>query len=150
MPLSGRTLLQALGFTLCFPGLCSFASSLRPFHVGALPASDDERRIISAGAPADMLLLAVVVCATLATASAVALAGVVGWVGLIVPHMAHLLTGSNHQRMLPLAMVLGAILLLLTDTLARGLSATEIPLGIITAFIGAPFFLALLLRGGRT
>lgn len=52
--------------------------------------------------------------------------------------------------MLPLAMVLGAILLLLTDTLARGLSATEIPLGIITAFIGAPFFLALLLRGGRT
>ncbi|EQB4442933.1 iron chelate uptake ABC transporter family permease subunit [Pluralibacter gergoviae] len=149
MPLSRRALFQALGLTLCFPGLCSFASSLRPFHVGALPASDDVRRIISAGAPADMLL-AVVVCATLATASAVALAGVVGWVGLIVPHMARLLTGSNHQRMLPLAMVLGAILLLLTDTLARGLSATEIPLGIITAFIGAPFFLALLLRGGRT
>ncbi|SUB72564.1 Probable ABC transporter permease protein HI_1471 [Pluralibacter gergoviae] len=94
------------------------------------------------------MLLAVVVCATLATASAVALAGVVGWVGLIVPHMARLLTGSNHQRMLPLAMVLGAILLLLTDTLARGLSATEIPQGIITAFIGALFFLALL-RGGR-
>jgi iron complex transport system permease protein len=79
----------------------------------------------------------------------VAIAGIIGWIGLIVPHTGRLLTGSNHQRLLPVAMGIGAILLLFTDTLARGLSATEIPLGILTSFVGAPFFLALLLRGNR-
>ncbi|MBJ6045239.1 iron chelate uptake ABC transporter family permease subunit, partial [Salmonella enterica subsp. enterica serovar Typhimurium] len=60
-----------------------------------------------------------------------------------------LLSGNNHQQLLPVSMGVGAILLLLTDTLARTLSSTEIPLGILTAFIGAPFFLLLLLRGNR-
>lgn len=118
------------------------------WRLNLLTLSDDEAR--SLGVNVARLRLIVVVCATLATASAVAVAGIVGWVGLIVPHMARLLIGSNHQRMLPVAMVLGAVLLLLTDTLARGVCATEIPLGILTAFIGAPFFLALLLRGRRT
>ena len=88
-------------------------------------------------------------CATLITASTVAIAGIIGWVGLVVPHIARLLTGHNHQQLLPMAMCTGAILLLLTDTLARSIGTTEIPLGILTAFVGAPFFLFLLLRGGR-
>ena len=83
------------------------------------------------------------------TASTVAIAGIIGWVGLVVPHIARLLTGHNHQQLLPMAMCTGAILLLLTDTLARSIGTTEIPLGILTAFVGAPFFLFLLLRGGR-
>ena len=78
-----------------------------------------------------------------------AIAGIIGWIGLVVPHIGRLLCGNNHQRLLPVSMGIGAILLLLTDTLARTLSSTEIPLGILTAFIGAPFFLLLLLRGGR-
>ena len=67
----------------------------------------------------------------------------------MVPHIGRLLSGNNHQQLLPVSMGIGAILLLLTDTLARTLSRTEIPLGILTAFIGAPFFLLLLLRGNR-
>ncbi len=95
------------------------------------------------------LCLYFLLCATLITASTVAIAGIIGWVGLVVPHIARLLTGHNHQQLLPMAMCTGAILLLLTDTLARSIGTTEIPLGILTAFVGAPFFLFLLLRGGR-
>ncbi|MBG6244690.1 peptide ABC transporter substrate-binding protein [Candidatus Symbiopectobacterium sp. 'North America'] len=112
-----------------------------------LTLADDEARAL--GINVTRLRMGLIVCATLMTASAVAVAGVIGWVGLVVPHIGRLLTGNNHQRLLPVAMSIGAILLLLTDTLARALSATEIPLGILTAFIGAPFFLLLLLRGGR-
>ena len=117
------------------------------WRLNLLTLSDDEAR--SLGIDVARLRLIVVVCATLATASAVAIAGIIGWIGLIVPHTGRLLTGSNHQRLLPVAMGIGAILLLFTDTLARGLSATEIPLGILTSFVGAPFFLALRLRGNR-
>lgn len=117
------------------------------WRMNLLTLADDEARAL--GINVTRLRMGLIVCATLMTASAVAVAGVIGWVGLVVPHIGRLLTGNNHQRLLPVAMSIGAILLLLTDTLARALSATEIPLGILTAFIGAPFFLLLLLRGGR-
>ena len=112
-----------------------------------LTLSDDEAR--SLGLNVTRLRFGLIVCATLITASTVAIAGIIGWVGLVVPHIARLLTGHNHQQLLPMAMCTGAILLLLTDTLARSIGTTEIPLGILTAFVGAPFFLFLLLRGGR-
>ena len=99
--------------------------------------------------PASGQTLGLIVCATLITACTVAIAGIIGWIGLVVPHIGRLLSGNNHQQLLPVSMGVGAILLLLTDTLARTLSSTEIPLGILTAFIGAPFFLLLLLRGNR-
>ncbi|QZN96612.1 FecCD family ABC transporter permease [Symbiopectobacterium purcellii] len=117
------------------------------WRMNLLTLADDEARAL--GINVTRLRMGLIVCATLMTASAVAVSGVIGWVGLVVPHIGRLLTGNNHQRLLPVAMSIGAILLLLTDTLARALSATEIPLGILTAFIGAPFFLLLLLRGGR-
>ncbi|WP_434584203.1 FecCD family ABC transporter permease [Klebsiella sp. R390] len=117
------------------------------WRLNLLTLSDDEAR--SLGIDVTRLRLMVVVCATLTTASAVAIAGIIGWIGLIIPHAGRLLIGSNHQRLLPVSMGLGAILLLFTDTLARGLSATEIPLGILTSFVGAPFFLVLLIRGSR-
>ncbi len=117
------------------------------WRMNLLTLADDEARAL--GINVTRLRMGLIVCATLMTASAVAVAGVIGWVGLVVPHIGRLLTGNNHQRLLPVAMSIGAILLLSTDTLARALSATEIPLGILTAFIGAPFFLLLLLRGGR-
>lgn len=117
------------------------------WRMNLLTLSDDEAA--SLGINVNRLRLMLVVCATLITASAVSIAGVIGWVGLVVPHIGRLLTGSNHRQLLPVAMSLGAILLLVTDTLARTISATEIPLGILTAFIGAPFFLVLLLHGRR-
>nr|WP_154324987.1 iron ABC transporter permease [Pantoea sp. 201603H] len=117
------------------------------WRVNVLSLSDDEA--LSMGINVTRLRLILILSATLVTASAVSVAGMIGWIGLAVPHIGRLLVGCNHQRLLPVAAALGAILLLLTDTLARSIASTEIPLGILTAFIGAPIFLVLLLRGRR-
>ena len=73
------------------------------------------------------------------TASATAVSGIIGWVGLIIPHIARLLVGPEFSRLLPTSLLLGAVFLLLADTLARSLGNIELPLGVVTAFIGAPF-----------
>jgi len=92
---------------------------------------------------------AVVAGATLMTAAAVAVSGIVGWVGLLVPHLARLLVGPAFARLLPMTVVLGAAFLLAVDTAARMIGAVEIPLGVLTAIIGTPLFLFLLARGRR-
>jgi iron complex transport system permease protein len=84
------------------------------------------------------------------SAAAVSLAGMVGWVGLVVPHLARMLVGPNYSRLLPASMVLGAGYLLLVDTLARTAAEIEIPLGVLNAVVGAPFFLWLLARSRRS
>ena len=94
------------------------------------------------------LRLTVIVCATLLTASAVAVSGMIGWIGLIVPHFCRMLFGSDYRRLLPAAAVFGGAFLLLTDDIARTVTTGEIPIGILTAFVGAPIFLWLILRGG--
>jgi iron complex transport system permease protein len=88
----------------------------------------------------------VVAAATVATAASVAVCGIVGWVGLVVPHVARLVAGPEFSRLLPVAALFGAILLLAVDTLARTATPVEVPPGILTAFIGTPLFLALLAR----
>ena len=88
----------------------------------------------------------VILACTLLTSSAVCLAGVIGWVGLVIPHIGRLLVGPDLRRLLPASLFLGSFYLLLVDTLSRTLSASEIPLGILTALIGAPFFAWLLTR----
>lgn len=93
---------------------------------------------------------AIVVAGTVATAAAVSLCGMVGWVGLVVPHIGRMLVGPDHRRLLPASISVGACYLLVIDTIARTLTPGEIPLSILTAIIGAPFFGWLLLRtGGR-
>ncbi|OPZ60198.1 MAG: putative ABC transporter permease protein [Deltaproteobacteria bacterium ADurb.Bin510] len=94
------------------------------------------------------LYTVIVVCATLITAAIVAIAGVIGWVGLVVPHLCRLLLGADHRRLLPASALMGASFMLLVDDAARCLSSQEIPLGIVTALIGAPFFVYLLKRRG--
>jgi iron complex transport system permease protein len=91
----------------------------------------------------------VVAAATLMTAAAVSVSGIVGWVGLLVPHLARLVVGPAFARLLPMAVVLGAAYLLAVDTLARTLGAVELPLGVLTAVIGTPVFLWLLAVGRR-
>jgi iron complex transport system permease protein len=91
----------------------------------------------------------VIVAATLITASVTALAGVVGWVGLVIPHIARMLVGPGFGRLLPTSVLIGAGYLLIVDTLARTMAQVEVPLGILTAVIGAPFFVWLLARGRR-
>ena len=78
---------------------------------------------------------------------AFAISGVIGWVGLVIPHIARMIVGPNFDRLLPTAMLLGAGYLLLVDTCARTMAQVETPLGILTAILGAPFFLWLLARG---
>lgn len=117
------------------------------WRLDALSLPEDEARAL--GLPVARLRLAVVAAATLVTAASVAAAGIVGWVGLVVPHLARLLAGPSFARLLPLSALLGAGLLLLADTAARTLAATEIPLGIVTALVGAPCFLWLLHGGAR-
>jgi iron complex transport system permease protein len=83
------------------------------------------------------------------TASAVAISGIIGWVGLLIPHAARLVVGPDFRRLLPLAMLLGAAFLLAVDTLSRTLSSVEVPPGVLTALIGTPFFLWLFVSAKR-
>jgi iron complex transport system permease protein len=117
------------------------------WRLNLLTLGEDEARAL--GVNTALLRGAAVAGATLATAAVTALAGSVGWVGLVVPHMARLLAGAELRRLLPLAMLLGAAFLLGIDTLARSLGRQEVPLGILTALLGTPLFLWLLARAGR-
>lgn len=104
---------------------------------------------ISLGVSTSRLRGTLLVVASLLTGTIVAVAGGIGFVGLVVPHIARILVGSDHRRMLPLTVLGGAAFLMIADLLARTVaSPTEIPLGILTAFVGAPFFLWLMRRGG--
>jgi len=118
------------------------------WRIGVLSLGDDEARAL--GVDVARLRLTVIAAATLMTASVVAIAGVVGWVGLMIPHIARMLVGPNFDRLLPAAMLLGASFILVVDTLARSIARIETPLGILTAVLGAPFFLWLLARGRKT
>jgi iron complex transport system permease protein len=115
-------------------------------NVMSLP--EEEAR--SLGARTTLLRLAIVAAATLVTAASVAAAGIVGWVGLVVPHLARSLVGPSFPRLLPTAAVLGGGLLLVIDTIARSAASVEIPLGILTAIIGSPFFIAVLRSTARS
>ena len=95
-----------------------------------------------------VLRLALVCGATLATTATVAAAGIIGWIGLVVPHAARLLAGASFARVLPISMLLGALLMLLIDTLGRSIAQAEVPPGVLTALVGAPVLFALMLRRG--
>lgn len=92
---------------------------------------------------------AVILCATLLTASVVSISGQIGWVGLVIPHFGRMLIGPNYRWLLPASALLGGSYLLLMDDIARNLLRVELPLGILTAIVGAPIFIVLLLRGQR-
>lgn len=100
----------------------------------------------SMGLPVSAVRILVVSGATLATAGAVSVAGTIGWIGLIIPHMARFLVGSDNRRLIPFSMLLGASFLMLVDLVCRTLTGSEIPLGIVTSLVGAPFFIYLLRR----
>lgn len=121
--------------------------ALLRWRIDLLSLGDEEARAL--GVEAGRLRLIVIAAATLVTASVVALAGVVGWVGLVIPHVARMLVGPGFSRLLPVSACLGAGYLLAVDTLARTLARVEVPLGVLTAVVGAPFFVWLLARGRR-
>lgn len=122
--------------------------SLMGRALNVLQFGDDQAQQM--GLRVDRVKLVVVMAASLATAAAVAFAGIIGFVGLAVPHIVRLLWGGDYRRLIPLSIIAGAALLLLADILARTIIAPqEVPLGVVTAMVGAPFFLWLLRRTKR-
>jgi iron complex transport system permease protein len=115
-------------------------------NVMSLP--EDEARAL--GLATGPFRIAIVAAATLVTSASVATSGIIGWVGLVVPHLARALVGPDFPRLIPTAALLGGGYLLLIDTLARTAAPVEIPLGILTAVIGTPFFIWLLAGMQRT
>lgn len=117
------------------------------WRINLLTLGDEEARTI--GVNARRLRAIVILSATLITAAAVSVSGVIGWVGLVIPHLTRRMVGNNYRHLLPASTLFGALFLLLVDNLSRMLFATEIPIGILTSFIGAPFFLYLITREGE-
>jgi iron complex transport system permease protein len=115
---------------------------LNSWKLNILSFGDDEAQTL--GVNTGRLRITLVCCASLLTASVVAVTGVIGWVGLIVPHFTRFIIGPDHRRLLPASFLAGASFLLLVDDVARSVSVLEIPLGVLTSLIGAPMFLVIL------
>ena len=142
--LSG-TRMKTVGFAAVCMAVGLLPLLLLRWRMNLLTLSADEARSI--GVNTDRLRLAVILSATVLTAASVSVSGMIGWVGLVIPHLSRRLVGNDCRYLLPMSMVFGAAFLLLVDNLARCLTAVEIPIGILTAFVGAPFFVYLMIKG---
>jgi iron complex transport system permease protein len=114
------------------------------WRVNLLSMGDDEARAL--GVNPDRLKAVLITACTVATAAGVSVSGIIGWVGLVIPHLGRMLVGPDHRSLMPVSLALGAMYLVVIDDLARSLMAAEIPLGILTAIVGAPFFAVMLRR----
>jgi iron complex transport system permease protein len=123
--------------------VCISVLLLVRWRINLLAMGDEDAR--SLGVNTEALKLTIIVCATIATASAVCISGIIGWIGIMIPHIGRLIVGPDHKHLLPISLVIGAAYLVAVDTIARTALTTEIPIGILTAIFGAPVF-ALLLR----
>ncbi|MCR5845602.1 MAG: iron ABC transporter permease [bacterium] len=117
------------------------------WRINILTMGDEEASTM--GVNTKRLRLIIILAATLITAASVAVTGIIGWVGLVIPHLSRMLIGSDYRKLMPASMLMGASFLLLVDDFSRLLTTAEIPIGILTAFIGAPFFLYLITKQGR-
>lgn len=116
------------------------------WRLNILSLNEDEAR--SMGVNIKFMRLLLIIAASLITASCVSMCGQVGWVGLLIPHLTRMVAGSNNTVVIPVSISMGAVFMLVIDTFARSATAAEIPLSILTAIIGAPFFIALLRKTG--
>ena len=114
------------------------------WRINILTMGDDEAATM--GVNARRTRIVVIVAATLVTAASVCVTGMIGWVGLVIPHLCRMLVGADYRRLIPASMLMGASFLLIVDDVARLATTAEIPIGILTAFVGAPFFLYLITR----
>ncbi|MEM8663094.1 MAG: iron ABC transporter permease [Pseudomonadota bacterium] len=128
-------------------GAASALVYLLRFRINVLSLGDEEAR--SLGLRVELVRWTVFCAVALICAAVVSVAGIVGWVGLVIPHIARRLTGPDHRKLIPAAALVGAIYLMIVDDVARTVAPAEIPIGILTALIGAPVF-ALLLRRAQS
>ncbi|HEB4873964.1 TPA: iron ABC transporter permease [Kluyvera ascorbata F0526] len=117
------------------------------WRINLLSLDDKDARAL--GVRVTALRRGVLLCCALLVAAQVAVSGSIAWVGLVIPHLARMLSGADHRRLLPCAFWMGASFIILVDDLARTLTAAEIPIGIITALVGAPLFTVMLVRASR-
>jgi len=116
------------------------------WRINLLTVSEDEAR--SLGINTGALRIIVIVCATLMTAGSVAVSGLIGWVGLVIPHFCRMIFGYDYRRLIPASLLFGSTFLMLVDNISRAATTSEIPIGILTSFVGAPVFIWLILSGG--
>lgn len=144
--LSGANYSNLIPLLLISISLCLFLP-LRAKKLNALLLGEPEAKLL--GVNIEQLKIELIVCTALGVSATVAIVGMIGFIGLVVPHITRLITGPNHRILLPISAIMGAILLLFADIIARIILApAELQIGIITALLGAPFFLYLLKRRG--
>lgn len=138
--------ISGFGFPLIFASLIFIISLLLSLlfarYVDILNLDDESAQAL--GVNVKLMRLVFVILATFLASCSVTLGGIIGWVGLVIPHIARFMMGANHRFMLPFCALFGALFLLFCDTLARGLLSTEIPLGILTSIFGIPVFVMIL------
>jgi iron complex transport system permease protein len=117
------------------------------WRINLLAMGEEDARAL--GVDTGRIRLTIIICATMISAAAVSIAGIIGWIGLVIPHIGRLLVGPDNRYLLPVTVLVGASYLVAVDTLARTVIETEIPIGILTAIVGAPIF-AYLLRKTRS
>ncbi len=120
---------------------------LLSWKINLLAFGDDEAK--SMGIPTSTLRMVIIFGTTLLTAASISICGMIGWVGLIVPHMCRYIVGQNYKYVIPASALLGSVFLLIVDNFARNIASVEIPLGILTSLIGGPFFLYLLFKNKK-
>lgn len=116
------------------------------WKINILSLGDEEARTL--GINAKRLRVVIIIAASLITAASVAVSGIIGWVGLVIPHMARRIVGNDYKKLIPSTMLLGAAFMLLVDNICRNVWTTDLPVGILTSFVGAPFFLYLIMKEG--
>ncbi len=141
--LSG-TRMSSIGFVIIPMLLGLIPLFLLRWQLNVLTLGDDEARTM--GINTNLLRFVIIICSTLITAASVSVSGMIGWVGLVIPHLCRKIVGGNYKYLMPATIIVGATFLLIVDNFSRNLMATEIPIGILTAFIGAPFFIYLITR----
>lgn len=125
---------------------CAILFALR-WRINILTMGDEEASTM--GVDARRIRIIVIIAATFLTAACVSVSGMIGWVGLVIPHLCRMLVGADYRKLIPASMLMGASFLLVVDDIARLATTAEIPIGILTAFVGAPFFLYLITRKKR-
>ena len=126
--------------------VCITVLLLIRWRINVLSMGEEDAKAM--GVNTELTGAVIILCATIITAAAVCISGIIGWIGLVIPHIGRLLVGPDHRHLLPVSLLVGAGYLVAVDTIARSIMVVEVPIGILTALIGAPFF-AILLRKNR-
>jgi len=135
----------AVSLPVMAAGVCLLI--LMRWRINVLSLSEEEARALGVHVRREKMII--ILLATLCTAAATAVAGVIGWIGLIVPHLVRMVFGADNRKVIPISAALGASVLIIADDITRIVASFEIPIGILTSLIGIPFFIALLKRSGK-